>query len=841
MGIGAMAITLFSINSTFPPPITLIAITLLVTASFYLLLIKPLILSAKENLRRALVAEEDLNKASIRAETTLNTVATGIISINKDGTILSINNGAAQMFGVISRETIGLNIKEFIPDEMQINHEQHLDDYRHEDRKDSLRYGREMVAKRADGTGFPIWIAINEMHLDDDVIFVSSIMDLSDQKAIEEMFRMSESRSRAILETAINGIITFNEDGQLRSFNPAAKSMFGYELDEIIGKDMHCLIEESQHDKYNLFITECIASEKADHSRHEEFSGIRKDGSIFQFWINVGIAKQGDDWLFVGIITDITDQKKSEYELKKRSNAIEASPVGVVITDKQSIVEYVNPSFSTISGYSSEEIIGKNIRIIQSDHTSSEVYDEMLSQLAAGKTWQGELLNRRKDERLYWTNTSISPIKNDLGEITHHVAIQEDITQRKRADEELRQHRDHLEDLVTEQTADLIAAKETAETASHSKSAFLANTSHEIRTPMNAIIGMTELVLETELSAEQRQHLETVDKSAKSLLQLLNQILDLSKLEGGKMDIEHTLFDINEVTEESLLPFHSVAKQKGIDLILKVNPNIQACRYGDPTKIRQIIINLVGNAIKFTEHGSVTISISPNEINGRLHFSVTDTGIGIPENRIKSIFESFTQADQSTARKYGGTGLGTTISKQFVEMMGGEIWIESVVNQGTTFHFTLPIQIAAGVKSCRSEDSHAKKQLQAKKPLNILLVDDVAINIKLAKIRLEKSGHHVTTAINGKEATEKHKEGSFDLILMDIQMPEMNGFEATAAIRKAELPQKHHTPIIAMTANAMKEDQEECLKAGMDSFVSKPIDFRVLTEKIAEIIPDIFE
>ena len=540
----------------------------------------------------------------------------------------------------------------------------------------------------------------------------------------------------------------------------------------------------------------------------------------------------------------VKKQRENEQELRKRSSIIEESPASIIITDLEFRIEYVNPAFVINSGYSAREIIGQNVRILQSGYTPQEVYQAMFDTIEAGHSWRGELLNRKKNGELFWESTTISPIRGHDGVISHYAAIKEDITDRKQAEEELRRHRDNLQELVAEQTAHIIAAKEEAEAANQAKSAFLANTSHEIRTPMNAIIGMSELLLETRLDADQRGYLTTVAKSARSLLELLNQVLDLSKLEGGKMTLEQIPFDLRDTLEEALVTFYASARTKNILLKLDISPDIKPCRIGDPTRLRQIIINLVGNALKFTPQGHVSVAVTRHTVEGQLHFRVEDTGIGIAADRLDLIFESFTQADQSTARKHGGTGLGTTISKQFVELMHGKIWVESEVDVGSTFHFTIEAPEAPEDMQCRMLKESQRSGWRALRPLHILLVDDVEENIELATVRLEQRHHHVTTARNGHEALHAYLLGQFDLILMDIQMPEMDGYEASTEIREREKESgsdDHHTPIIALTASVLKPNRDRCIAAGMDDVVSKPIDFDELYRVMAQLLPDAFE
>ena len=480
----------------------------------------------------------------------------------------------------------------------------------------------------------------------------------------------------------------------------------------------------------------------------------------------------------------------------------------VSITDLDGNITYANDRFCQISGYARDELIGKNHRIVKSGEHPPGVYEALWHAITQGKVWHGEIKNRKKDGSYYWVDASIVPMMDADGQPYQYIGIRTDITTIKELENSLQ----------------IATAK--AEAANRAKSDFLANMSHEIRTPMNGVIGMTDLALDTELDDEQRSYLNAVKSSADSLMVILNDILDFSKIEAGKLTIEAIEFPLAHTLAEFLEPIRARASQKGLALNCQLDAGLPDHVLGDPGRIRQILINLCDNAIKFTSQGSVTVSVQCVPLGSdafEAHLSVRDTGIGIAPDKQQSIFAAFSQADNSTTRRFGGTGLGLTISTRLVELMGGRIWVESVPQQGSTFHFTVRL----GRSTAPTRTAVAAPPVEVIKPtaqraLRVLLAEDHPVNQMLATLLLDKWGHTVVLAENGQQAVDLFPTQDWDIVLMDMQMPVMGGLEATTLIRALE-PAHRHVPIIAVTANAMEADREACRQAGMDEHLSKPL------------------
>ncbi len=537
--------------------------------------------------------------------------------------------------------------------------------------------------------------------------------------------------------------------------------------------------------------------------------------------------------------------RESENRL---SAIIDNSVEGILAVDEMGLIERFNKAAEGIFGYRPAEVIGKPIFELMAEPHRGRYRKSMERFLQAGET---DILGRgrevtgiRKDGTAFPMWTAVAAVR--LERQTVFVVTVLDISEQKAAAEELRQYREELELRVAEQTRDLRKAKESAEAANRAKSAFLAAMSHEIRTPLNTVIGLTDLTLESGLTPEQKDNLLNVRDSANHLLGIINDILDLSKIEAGHLELKSAPFDLSETLNAVLRSMETAANKKGIPLTLHISPAVPPQLIGDLTRFRQILINLLGNAVKFTESGGVHVSVVPASaggtgVGGKVHlkFSITDTGIGVPEEMQTLIFEAFRQAEGSVTRKYGGTGLGLAVCKRLVESMGGGIEMESRPGEGSEFTFTLPFQIMPPAEEppARQAITPVESVFAFHRRLRILLAEDNPVNARMTEKYMEKMGHQTKTVETGNAVLDTLARGTFDVILMDVEMPEMDGFETARRIRNAEAGQAHRSiPIIAMTAHALTEFKEHARAAGMDDFITKPVDFTRLQAVMETLI-----
>jgi hypothetical protein len=514
----------------------------------------------------------------------------------------------------------------------------------------------------------------------------------------------------------------------------------------------------------------------------------------------------------IGTSRDISQRKHATDELRKLSRAIEQSPASVVITDLAGSIEYVNPRFSELTGYSLEEVKGKNPRVLKTGHTKTEEYKVLWETICSGDDWRGEFQNKRKDGSIYWEQASISPIKNSAGKITHFIAVKEDVTERKKM------------------MGELVIAKEKAEESDRLKTSFLHNISHEIRTPLNAIIGFSTLLTDPLLSAVKREYFNNVLlKSSDQLLAVITGIINIATIEAGQEKLTDDVVNINLTCKLLEEQFTSRANDKRI--VFRFTPFLSendANIITDKTKLIQILTNLLDNAFKFTKEGQIEFGYVVKE--NKIEFHVKDTGIGIQASMQDEIFKRFRQVEGSATRQYGGSGLGLTLSKAYVELLGGKIWLNSRLGKGTELRFTVPYKKEK--QDIKTElETVVEIKTETVAPKTILIAEDEDYNFMFIEAILSRVKFEIIRAENGVEAVEMCKSNpNIDLVLMDIKMPIMNGYEATTLIKEF-MPD---IPIIAVTAYSTEADKNKAFASGCTDFLSKPFKGEMLIARIKQ-------
>jgi two-component system, chemotaxis family, CheB/CheR fusion protein len=540
------------------------------------------------------------------------------------------------------------------------------------------------------------------------------------------------------------------------------------------------------------------------------------------------VQKVNAEQLILLAIEDITDRsldkERLELTLKEITDykyALDASSI-VDVVDHKGIMRYVNDNFCKISQYTAEELIGKHYTFLMTGYHSEAFMQNLIDTITAGKIWRDEISKKAKDGSIYWVLTTIVPFLNERGKPYQYVSIRTDITEQKRIESDLIEAKKRAEE-----------AQNKAEEATKAKQQFLSNMSHEIRTPMNAMLGFTKVALKTDLTSKQKEYLTAIKMSGDSLIVLINDILDLAKVDAGKMTFERKPFKLTDSIASMLHLFEPKIQEKNLRLISHYDAKIPKVLLGDSVRLHQIILNLLSNAVKFTTEGSITVNVKLlNDYTDKVtvEFAISDTGIGIEADKIDSIFDNFQQAASDTTRLFGGTGLGLAIVKKMIKAQDGSIQVESKVNEGSTFSFRLNFEKtneeADAILEIEIIDSDIKN-------IKVLVVEDMALNQLLMKTILDDFGFERDIADNGLIAIEKLKIKSYDIILMDLQMPEMNGFETTDYIRNTL---KSKIPIIALTADVTTVDVEKCKAVGMNDYIAKPVDERLLYSKIIGLV-----
>ena len=667
--------------------------------------------------------------------------------------------------------------------------------------------------------------------------------DNTARQQAEEALLKAGALQRAIFNSANFSSIATDAKGVIQIFNVGAERMLGYAAAEVMNKITPADISDPQEliaraKELSIEIGTLITPGfealvfKASRGIEDiyELTYIRKDGSRFPAVVSVTALRDAQDaiigYLLIG--TDNTARKLVEAEQKKLDqrlrdqqfytrSLIESNIDALMTTDPSGIITDVNKQMEALTGCTRDELIGAPFKKYFTDPERAEAAIKLV--LSQKKVTDYELTACARDGKQTVVSYNATTFYDRDRTLQGVLAVSRDVTERKLVEAELQQ------------------AKAAAESASRTKSDFLASMSHEIRTPMNAIIGIADLLAKTPLNPEQDKYVQIFRRAGDNLLNLINDILDLSKVEASQLELERTGFSVKDHLEKVTEMVAGRAREKGLALVCEIAPNVPADLVGDPTRLRQVLINLLGNAIKFTESGEVALRVAPDadsSVPTALRFTVSDTGIGIPSEKLGQVFEPFTQADSSTTRRFGGSGLGLTISKRLVELMGGRIWAESTVGKGSVFAFAVPFESWAAAD--RPTAAPAGTGFNAPLPaLRILLAEDSPDNCTITMAYLEDTPYRVEIAENGAIAFERFIAGHYDLVLMDRQMPIMDGLTATRTIRAWEQANDRlPTPIIALTASALKRDREMCLAAGCTAFLTKPIKQEVLLQAIKD-------
>ncbi len=657
------------------------------------------------------------------------------------------------------------------------------------------------------------------------VALSSAVLAVNGLLRYRQMFQdlsRSEAWMRALLTTTVDGVITVGRDGIITEFNTSAERIFGWRRDEIVGRSIGVLLtERGRNARFNV-LTVLARGHLEGIDTHTETWCLHKDGHAVPVRGAIGHARLGEQDLFVCFVTDISERRALESALQASEQQFR-SLIGNIpgITYRSELnkdwpMVFISDAVERVTGYPASDFVGTPPRRVFGAMIHAEdrprVNKEIGAALREGRPFLIEYRLLHVDGSVHWLWENGTGVRDEAGDVQYLDGVILDITERREMEEALR------------------CAKEKAEQAAAARATFVANMSHEIRTPMNSILGFTDVLLDGELDSEQRRHLDTVRSAGRALLRLLNEILDTAKLEKGAVELEQNDYNLLSLIDELSSTLAANARAKGLHLDIEYDPALPTGLRGDELRMRQVLTNLLDNAIKFTATGSVTLTVKADV--DQLCIAVIDTGIGIAPDRLAAIFDPFTQADASMTRRFGGTGLGTTISKQLVELMGGRIWAESEAGQGTTFHVRVPLILARfGSQAPRVRSAAVLP------PLRVLVADDVPQNLELMQLLMTRRGHTMTAARDGGAIVELAASGDYDIALMDFQMPVMDGLDATRAIRANEAQQgKARLPVIALTASVLAEHRLASVDAGMDGFASKPVDWFALSHEIARVL-----
>ncbi|MFA6128661.1 MAG: PAS domain S-box protein [Bacteroidales bacterium] len=642
--------------------------------------------------------------------------------------------------------------------------------------------------------------------------FVSTQVAMAvEHKRVEEALQYSEEKYRTLVENLNEVIFTVDMQGCFTYISPAIEQYTGFYTDQIIGQTFTRFIHPDDLPALMASFEHTLAGRLEPF----EFRVLNKDGTIRHVHTSSRtLVEDGKVAGLTGVMSDITERKQAEEKLRILSRAVEQSPAAIVITDTAGKIEYTNSKFAEITGYTHDEIIQQNPRVLKSGDMSPEYYKQLWQTITSGKEWHGEFHNRKKNGELYWELASISPILNASGTITHFLAIKEDITDLKKTELEL------------------LKAKEKAEASNRLKTEFLHNMSHEVRTPMNGIIGFSQLLDDPDLSTEkQKQFAKIIINNSEQLLRIIDDILEISQLETKQIKAVDQKVCLNVLLLELFSVFDCKAKEKRIPLYIKKGlPDNESNILTDKSRLRKILTNLLENSLKFTFNGFIEMGYQL--IHNKIEIYVKDTGIGINQEKQEIIFDRFSKEDKGRSKLYGGLGLGLSIAKENAELLDGEITLKSETGKGSTFYVTIPYRPVPLNNETKEPGIISKIKRKKNDPITILVAEDEEVNYLFIETLLDKTTLNIKTlhAKNGQEAVEICKNNKeINLVLMDIKMPGMNGYEATIQIKK----NRPDLPVIAQTAYSTEEDRNSSKLAGCDDYISKPISEKTLNSIIS--------
>lgn len=691
--------------------------------------------------------------------------------------------------------------------------------------QNKLKFIRAVAATYFDAEGQPTRMVGVNFDITDKKLIENEILGLNTEleKRVESRtlaLKESEEKFRELSELLPQAIFEINMDFQLTYLNNYGCKITGYSKQDFDkGVNIKQLIALKDDERFERFLSQ-NADKYAELSN--EYTLVSKAGAEMPVLVYMApIVRNNIKTGLRGIIINIQNRKKAEEEIRKLSRAIVQSPVAVMITDVGGCIEYVNPKFTENTGFTYDEVIGKKLNSV---YHSERFFQKLLETISNGQPWQGEICNKRKNGDFYWESASISPLTDQFGNITHYVAVMEDVTKRKHMEEELK------------------VAKAQADDANRAKSEFLANMSHEIRTPMNSIMGFSELLSKMVEDKKQASYLSTIQSSSKTLLTLINDILDLSKIEARRMELNYSVIDVKALLLEMESFFSIKRSKKGLHFNIDIDPLFPKYIRTDEVRLRQVILNLLSNAFKFTDKGAVTlrgIVKSQNKISeaqqlNSLIIEVEDTGIGIPKSEQERIFETFTQKEGQNVKKYGGTGLGLSISRKLIELMNGELKLISTAGKGSTFRVILD-NVEVVSDNSQSHESTLNPDTFLFNNSHILIVDNNEDNLKYTQGILESRNLQMSAVNSGMSALELMKNKRPDLIITDLKMPVMDGFELMKHITKDQ--KLANIPVIAASASVVKGVEDRVMQNGFAAFLPKPYSVDSLLLELSKFLP----